>query len=527
MGNLFLVVFASFVFLSSPITRNAQAKQKDIKNNVPEAAEYLSSKLQKSSVTGRYSKFSDAYSDEIPEAVKKQYIQSAYWNPKSSPDTYMQCTSFVNGVFLWQYPNFPWFMGDAISYLGDAKKELGFTVYKDSETDVRPRPGDILVWPHEDTGHVAIISDVNEKVYVGLGKQNRYGLVTIYEANTEDQHDVVPFIYTSNNTVSFSARKYFPKPAGWIHWDKASYEKQRLIINLVGCPQYDKQFKNFWDKYVNDLKSKINAVFNYQCEIYIEPKAEKYKRTGLGGGGDSSPTPAKTIEGWKTYKNQELDFEFQYPPDAGEIADRTSEKYVLSSDITYLTHLLKFSYWQDKDQKVVNQPKFFVKSDLIISTYTDDSWNQYIKERDEKIERGEWGLDESGSGIHQFSLDVKELLTSQSEGYNCAKHFGGIVNNYCKIVTVNNVKAFKYVYQFPLSTFSSELTYLFYKNNTWFEFILFTSYMEELTKDASIEEQNKREEMMEDTLTGGNSDLNLKKDVELFEKIVSTVKFTN
>src|SRR3989344_4620535 len=169
----------------------------DYNEDVPKAAEYLSGKLIQGE-NNWYNKFNDPNSEDIPKIIKDN-LYIGLWNPKTNPNSYVQCVMFVNAVLKWQYPNFPTIRADASSFLDpNTVKKDSFNIYKNNEEKSPPRPGDILVW----NSHVATIVKVEEQYYYPKNFQKtKAGVVYYYESNTPQKYDWRNFYYNKENKI--------------------------------------------------------------------------------------------------------------------------------------------------------------------------------------------------------------------------------------------------------------------------------------------------------------------------------------
>ncbi len=160
--------------------------------SVAEAAILLGDMLTERTTDKQYySKFKCSSPDcaYIPQKAKDMYtVAGGYWNPKNSPNTYVQCIAFIYMAYNLGGNPIRKVTGNAIAMAGKQwdcgkyeKNEEGkdvcvnwylgvnsayvdqFNVYKSGETEEMPQVGDVMVWEQSPpNGHVGIVTYVSE-----------------------------------------------------------------------------------------------------------------------------------------------------------------------------------------------------------------------------------------------------------------------------------------------------------------------------------------------------------------------------
>jgi len=205
---------------------------------------------------------------------------------------------------------------------------------------------------------------------------------------------------------------------------------------------------------------------------------------------------------WQTYRNEEFGFEFRYPNQLGQLNDEGKNAYLLNT--------FEFS----GEAQSVNY--------LYINTFTDKSVSDWQTAIQNSLNNNEPIGDPA---FLPYSLSVKNLLTSKAVGYDCAADLGEYLskqnNESCQIVSINGINAFKIVATGPFQSEVSELKYLFYINETWFDFSKrFWVY----SKD-NPNKQLYTFEQLNSILQGKTSNATIQAEVDIFNQILSTFRF--
>ncbi|MBI4050438.1 MAG: hypothetical protein HY396_00460 [Candidatus Doudnabacteria bacterium] len=209
-----------------------------------------------------------------------------------------------------------------------------------------------------------------------------------------------------------------------------------------------------------------------------------------------SPAPQDETAGWKTYRNDEYGFEIKYPG-KGEVGDG-----------------FKNAYWI----------KFRIADNTSIDIFTDKSVNEWEAEIEQAIEEN---LPVGDSAMFPYSLAVKDLLKTRVAGYNCTADFGIYLNKEyrnesCEIVEINDIPAFKIIAAGPHPAEYSEYKYIFYENGRWYD----------ISKSFARYNFDESEEpiytiaQLNAILQGKTFNPEIKAEVDLFQKILSSFRFT-
>lgn len=262
-----------------------------------------------------------------------------------------------------------------------------------------------------------------------------------------------------------------------------------------------------------DEKNVVDKIKGFIPFLKEVEKIQNYKEKQCGQSDSISrnqnlSVPASLVEGWKTYKNQELGFEFQYPPELGELKEFPKEDFTLGH-LAFIT----------KDDPNPNN------SPIKVYVYTKETVEGWSPE----------GHYEGKSIVHPFSMS--ELLLSKPVGYDCLDAFNEEMIKYgykddggnrCRIAEVNGQKVFKVAERVIVSS-GVIYEYLFVKNNIWYDFEFYDS-IQPMVKDApqmNLEEYAEKEKARLDGFVMGNLGIPLDRNYEFFEKIISTVQFKN
>ncbi len=202
-----------------------------------------------------------------------------------------------------------------------------------------------------------------------------------------------------------------------------------------------------------------------------------------------------------TYKNTALNFSFDYPSNLGIVVNSGESESVLN---------INFS----KDSKT---PTGLYRTTII-------TFNDKMVEDGNKVIQTDMdnGVDVGEARPLSWSLATKDLLISKEVGYDCISNFKYLQkanNEVCEIIDINGIKAFKIVSWGGSQSETSVLKYRFYVNGTWFEF----------TKSFNDSDKNHRSVygpgVLNSILQGKTSNNAIKKEVDDFNKIISTLKF--
>ncbi|MFZ2522748.1 MAG: hypothetical protein WAX44_02800 [Minisyncoccia bacterium] len=202
-----------------------------------------------------------------------------------------------------------------------------------------------------------------------------------------------------------------------------------------------------------------------------------------------------------TYKNSTLNFSFDYPSNLGIIVNNGESESILN---------INFS----KDSKT---PTGLHRTTII--TFND----KMIEDGNKSIQTDmDNGVDVGEARPLSWSLATKDLLISKGVGYDCISDFKYLQkanNETCEIVDINGIRAFKIISWGGFASETSVLKYRFYVNGTWFEF----------TKSFNDSDKNHRSAygpgVLNSILQGKTSNDAIKKEVDDFNKIISTLKF--
>lgn len=204
----------------------------------------------------------------------------------------------------------------------------------------------------------------------------------------------------------------------------------------------------------------------------------------------------KTVDR-KFYRDDEYGFEMNYPLEFGQIIDKGKNTYLLNN----------FEFSGEKQR-------------ISLVTFTDKSVSDWETAIRNSISNNEPIGDPA---MLSYPLSVKTLLISKSVGYNCTTDFGlnEQSNESCQIVDVNGTKAFKIIATGPFQSETSELKYIFYVNDIWFDFSKgFWVY----SKDEP-DKQLYTYKQLNSMLQGKTTNISIRTEIDIFEQILSTFKF--
>lgn len=268
----------------------------------------------------------------------------------------------------------------------------------------------------------------------------------------------------------------------------------------------------------HDEKSVIDKIKGFIPFLKEVEKIQNYKEKPCSQSdsisrSQSLSVAAPLIEGWKTYRNQELGFEFQYSPELGEVND--------IGEGSYRTHLFTFSSNKNWDRK----------NYIVVEVYTEQS----VDEEEKRIEEAQKDPNFVPEPLFPLfpGVDIglaKRLLGDKQSNYDCSKDLAPSdkippeFRPSCTIVNIGGIKVIKVIHRPPGPNADYlELSYFFLRNNAGVNFSMNSSV--NVDYKSNQEEQNKKWNELNSMLRGNNPETNLKKDLDMFEKIVSTVKF--
>lgn len=286
---LFACTFLIFIILPAILFAADYSK---IKDDPAQAASYLSGYLDNAGGKTFFNKYIDPYSSDIPDGVKDAYKLSIYWNPATFTE-YVQCTSFVNEAYLWQYPYFPVIRGDALTYLDNVTQRNGFTVFRSGATKEKPQRGDILVWNYPPNGHVAVVSSLTEhftlvKVGGQLKREEIWAEVNYYQGNSPKKEESRHFYYDDEKYVVFGQNNP-TVPIGWIHWDRATFLKNEILSAPFICRDLAKKDRSYWEKLTGSFQEMLVKIFRYDCRIIdVDPQLLDKQMSSLGGNSENT-----------------------------------------------------------------------------------------------------------------------------------------------------------------------------------------------------------------------------------------------
>ena len=102
--------------------------------------------------------YADAFNSGIPAGAQAMYTKAPNWDPQIYPENYVECVAFVAMAYNMSGTPITTTMGNAKDWIGYTKE---FNVFHTGGTTEIPQVGDVMVWSGGDTGHVAVVVDVD------------------------------------------------------------------------------------------------------------------------------------------------------------------------------------------------------------------------------------------------------------------------------------------------------------------------------------------------------------------------------